>query len=75
MQPNENGVLVEVEVQTEETEDLWKLCSRLNMNCKPMGRVTLKNIMEALQQKVAIDENQTRWEDKELELVYVSNSF
>jgi hypothetical protein len=39
-----------------------------------MGNVTLKRIMEALKQKVVIDENQTKWEDKDLKLVYVSNS-
>ena len=69
---DESGEEEKVEVQTEGTKDLWELCAELKMDCKPMSKVTLENIMEALKEKVLIDKKPTRWEDANgFDLVFV----
>ena len=65
----------QVEVQTEGTEALWDLCNEMNMEYNFMSEVTLKMIMEELTKQVVKAENQTTWwEDREFELVVVSDS-
>ena len=73
-QRDENGVDVEVEVETEFTQELWDLWDLLGMDRNPMSAVTLDRIMDVLKENVVLDENQTGWIDSEFKLVYVPNS-